>query len=140
MRAFRSGIAAVLVLLAGAVGWSGPNPAEYKRISQCVLVRERQSLVGTKVQLTGEFLGGGNFCYKVPKVNIHTKNYLCFAVGKTCIIRLYLKKDDPGMDLLFRLEPGDEVTAYGTFDYMGTDYNYMILDGITVKKKSTAPP
>ena len=140
MGAVRGVIATALVLWVAAVCWSGPNPADYKRITQCVLVRERQSLVGTKVQLTGEFLGGGNFCYKVPKVNIHTKDYLCFAVGKTCMIRLYLKKDDPGMDLLFRLEPGDEVTAYGTFDYLGTDYNYMILDGISVNKKGTVPP
>jgi hypothetical protein len=123
------------LLLFQAVGWSELNPDTYKRISQCVLVRERRSLVGEKVQLTGRFAGGSKFCYKVKKAKINTKDYLCFAVGTNCMIRLYLKKNHPNMDLLLHLKSGDEVTAYGTFDYMGLDYNYMVLDGISVKAK-----
>lgn len=124
-----------VLCLSEVTGWSELNPSEYKRISQCVLVRERRSLVGERVQLTGEFVGGGKFCYKVQKAKIHTKDYLCFAVGKSCMIRLYLKKSHPDMNLLLDLKPGDQVTAYGVFDYMGTDYNYMVLDGISVKRK-----
>jgi hypothetical protein len=122
----------LIPLLFGLVG-SGPaalNPDEYERISQCVLVRERAGLSGKKVRLTGNYLEGSSFCHIIRKAGINTRDYDCFALGEPCILRLYLHNQHPQIDLLRSLKKGDKVTAYGVFDYEGTDYNYMILDGI----------
>ncbi len=134
----RSAVGLIALLLATVAGSGEINPAKYVKISQCILVRERQSLVGEKVQLTGKFLEGSNFCE--TRRGINTKDYVCFALGKPCIIRLYLKKDNPQVDLLFSLKPGDELTAYGTFNYAGSDYNYVIVDAIAVPPKPSAAP
>lgn len=126
----------LLPLVLGLLG-SGPaplNPDEYERISQCVLVRERGGLSGQKVQLTGAYLAGSQFCHLIRKAGIHTRDYECFALGKPCIFRLYLHKDHPQAELLRSLNDGDKVTAYGVFDYEGSDYNYVILDGIAVER------
>lgn len=130
MRKFAS---LLLLFLSVAPGWGTLNPDEYERITQCVLVRERSSLAGEKVQITGKFLEGSKFCYVIRKAGINTQDYFCFALGEPCIIRMYLHKEHPQMRLLLTLQNGDELTAYGTFDYMGLDYNYLILDGISVE-------
>ncbi|MHB8764712.1 MAG: hypothetical protein ACYDA8_10325 [Deferrisomatales bacterium] len=108
-------------------------PEQYTRISQCVLVRERESLVGQKVQVTGKFVEGSRFCYELRKAGINTRDYFCFALGEPCLLRLYLKKDHPQQEHFLALRKGDRVTAYGVFDYMGIDYNFMILDGISIR-------
>ncbi|HSH69942.1 MAG TPA: hypothetical protein VK997_08495 [Deferrisomatales bacterium] len=108
------------------------NPEEYQRISQCVLARERADLAGQKVQLTGTYLEGSPFCHVIRKAGIHTRDYECFALGKPCIVRLYLHKDHPQAELLRSLQNGAKVTAYGVFDFEGSDYNYVILDGIAL--------
>lgn len=77
---------------------------------------------------------GSKFCYDLRQTGINTRDYACFALGEPCLIRLYLKKDHPQFDLLDSLKNGDKVTAYGTFDYIGASYNYMILDGIRAGK------
>ena len=110
------------------------NPEEYQRISQCVLARERDGLAGQKVQLTGTYLEGSPFCHIIRKAGIHTRDYECFALGEPCIFRLYLHKDHSQAELLRSLEKGVKVTAYGVFDYEGSDYNYLILDGIAVER------
>ena len=126
----------LLPLLLGLMG-SGPatlNPEEYQRISQCVLAREREDLAGQKVQLTGTYLEGSPFCHVIRKAGIHTRDYKCFALGEPCILRLYLHKDHPQAELLRSVKDGVKVTAYGVFDYEGSDYNYLILDGIAVDR------
>ena len=125
----------VLVLLPVVAGWGGLNPDEYERISQCVLVRERASLAGEKVQITGKYLQGSEFCHIIRKAGIDTRDYVCFALGKPCVLRMYLHKEHPQAELLRTVENGYEMTAYGIFDYLGLDYNYLILDGISVKAR-----
>ena len=132
----RTGLWVLLALLAGLLG-SGPaplDPEEYQRISQCVLVRERAGLSGQKVQLTGTYLEGSPFCHIIRKAGINTRDYHCFALGKPCVLRLYLHKEHPQAKLLRSLEDGDKVTAFGVFDYEGLDYNYVILDGIATER------
>jgi hypothetical protein len=124
-----------LVLLSATPGWGELNPDEYERISQCVLVRERAALTGEKVQITGLYLEGSEFCHVIRKAGIDTRDYVCFALGKVCVIRMYLHNEHPQIPLLRTLENGDKMTAYGIFDYMGLDYNYLILDGISVEAK-----
>jgi hypothetical protein len=121
------------VLFPAVPGWGELNPDEYERISQCVLVRERAALSGQKVQITGKFLRGSEFCHLIRKAGIDTRDYVCFALGKPCIVRMYLHREHSQIPLLLGLENDDKMTAYGIFDYMGLDYNYMILDGISVK-------
>jgi hypothetical protein len=122
----------LLVLLGG--GPAPLNPEEYLPISQCVLARERAGLSGQKVQLSGTYLEGSPFCHIIRKAGVNTRDYLCFALGEPCIFRLYLHKDHPQADLLRSLHNGDKMTAYGVFDFEGTDYNYLILDGIAAPR------
>jgi hypothetical protein len=133
-------VLSTFVLLSAIPGWGGLNPDEYEKISQCVLVRERAALAGQKVQITGKFLQGSEFCHVIRKAGIDTRDYFCFALGKPCIVRMYLHKKHPQIPLLLALEGGDKMTAYGIFDYMGLDYNYMILDGVSVKAEQGTQP
>ena len=55
-----------------------------------------------------------------------------FPLGKPCIVRRHLHKDHPQAKLLRSLQDGVKVTAYGVFDFEGSDYNYVILDGIAL--------
>ena len=131
-------VAVFLPLLLGAATGEREelDPEAYEKISQCVLVRERAGLSGQKVQLTGKFLGGSPFCHIIRKAGVNTRDYICFALGKPCILRLYLHKEHPQAELLRSLEDGDQVTAYGVFDYEGLDYNYLILDAIRVERNN----
>lgn len=137
-------VALVLTILTAVLGVFGSAQAElvpeqYTRITQCVLVRERQSLVGERVQVTGKFVEGSRFCYELRKAGINTRDYYCFALGEPCLLRMYLKKDHPQKDLYLALQKGDQVTAYGVFDFMGLDYNYLLLDGISVRVPRGGP-
>lgn len=125
----------IVLVLASVSAWPDLDPGEYTRITQCVLVRERPSMVGEKVQLTGNFVAGSKFCYDLRGSGINTRDFACFALGEPCLIRLYLKKDHPQIELLQTLRKDDVVTAYGVFDYLGSSYNYMVLDGIEVKER-----
>ncbi len=126
------GVVLGVLLALGVPGRSELNPNEYEKITQCVLVRERAALAGKKVQITGRYLEGSQFCHVLRKAGINTKDYLCFALGKPCILRMYLRKDHPQVALLQGLRDGDLVTVYGTFDYLASNYNYLILDGLSV--------
>ena len=126
--------------LAHNTGGSEVSLDAYERISQCVLVRERAALAGQKVQITGDFLQGSEFCHVIRKAGIDTHDYLCFALGEPCIIRLYLHKDHPQADAVRSLPNGRRVTAYGVFDYLGINYNYVILDGIVLPPEGSGKP
>jgi hypothetical protein len=111
------------------------NPADYKEATQGELVAKRDVYVGKKVQVVGIFqFAGSDFCYQIRKTKINTKDYFCFALGAPSVVRLYLKKSHPQADQLLNLKKGDKVTAFGTFDYMGADYNYMVIDQIAIEK------
>ena len=126
----------LVLLMLGAMG-NGPaplDPTQYERISQCVLARERATLEGQKVQLSGRYLEGSRFCHIIRKAGVNTRDYHCFALGEPCILRLYLHREHPQAEALRSLEDGEKVTAYGVFGYEGLDYNYVILDGIAVER------
>ncbi|MBI5015635.1 MAG: hypothetical protein HZB55_09125 [Deltaproteobacteria bacterium] len=111
------------------------NPADYKEVSQGELVGKRDVFAGKKVQVSGVFqFAGSDFCYQIRKTKINTKDYFCFALGAPSLVRLYLKKSHAQADQLLNLKRGDKVTAFGTFDYMGADYNYTVVDQIVVEK------
>lgn len=111
------------------------NPADYKEVTQGELVAKRDTFTSKKVQVTGIFqFAGSDFCYQIRKTKINTKDYFCFALGAPSVVRLYLKKSHAQADQLLNLKKGDKVTAYGTFDYMGADYNYMVIDQIAIEK------
>lgn len=126
----RRPLAVLSVVLLALVCQGEIQPDAYRKITQCVLVRERRELAGAKVQLSGRFVAGSRFCYDIGKTGLNTRDYICFALGKPCMIRLYLKKDHPQAELVSALQEGDQVTAYGTFGFLGSDYNYMVLDAI----------
>ena len=119
-----------LALPAGA----GLNPREYEPVSQTELIANKARYQGKKVQVTGVFLfTGSDFCYQIRKTKINTRDYFCFALGTPSLVRMYLKKDHPQADELLNLRKGTRVTAFGTFDYLGADYNYMLVDGFRVE-------
>ncbi len=110
------------------------DPSQYEKVTQADLMNQRDGLQGHKVQIEGPFLfTGSDFCYQIRKTKINTRDYFCFALGTPSLIRLYLKKDHPQADELLNLKKGKTVTAYGAFDYLGNDYNFMIVDGIEVE-------
>ena len=113
---------------------AGLNPREYEPVSQTELIANKARYQGKKVQVTGVFLfTGSDFCYQIRKTKINTRDYFCFALGTPSLVRMYLKKDHPQADELLNLRKGTRVTAFGTFDYLGADYNYMLVDGFRVE-------
>lgn len=113
---------------------AGLNPQEYEPVSQTELIAKKTRYQGKKVQVTGVFLfTGSDFCYQIRKTKINTRDYFCFALGTPSLVRMYLKKDHPQADELLNLRKGTRVTAFGTFDYLGADYNYMLVDGFRVE-------
>ena len=131
-------LAAVLfaLMLAPLVaGGAELNPADYKETTQGELVAKRDAFIGKKVQVSGVFqFAGSDFCYQIRKTKINTKDYFCFALGVPSVVRLYLKKKHPQADELLSVKKGDKVTAYGTFDSTGADYNFMVIDHLVVEK------
>ncbi len=128
----------VWVLAVWAVGVAGArgaiDPGQYTPVTQTELIANKEQFQGKKVSITGVFLfTGSDFCYQIRKTKINTRDYFCFALGTPSLVRLYLKKDHPQADQLLNLRRGTKVTAYGTFDFLGADYNFMVVDGFTVE-------
>ncbi len=116
--------------------WAGPSGEGdgYQAVTQVEVVGNRQAFQGKKVRITGSFLfTGSDFCYQIRKTKINTRDYFCFALGTPSLVRLYLKKSDPQADRLLNLRKGQRVTAYGTFDFLGKGYNFMVVDRIEVE-------
>ena len=125
------------MILCGFSALAEVNLADYKAVTQGDLVGNRDSYMGKKVQVTGQFLfTGSDFCYQIRKTKINTKDYFCFALEEASPtrIRLYLKKNHPQADVLLNLKKGEKVAAYGTFDYVGADLNYVLIEKIAVEK------
>ncbi len=121
-------------VLVATAAWSSLNPDEYVPVTQTELIARKKDFQGKKVSVSGVFLfTGSDFCYQIRKTKINTRDYFCFALGTPSLVRLYLKKDHPQADELLNLRKGTRVTAYGTFDFLGADYNFMVVDGFTVE-------
>lgn len=132
-----SAIACLCVLLALPVFSMGEgfNPAAYTAITQEVLAKDPAAHAGKKYRVTDPFqFCGSDFCVQIQKTKINTREYFCVTLGALCLVRMYVKKDHPDAPLVEKLKKGDRVTTYGTFDYMGSNYRYMVVDHLTVEK------
>lgn len=111
------------------------NPASYAPITQEDLVKDPAAHAGKKYRVTDPFtFCGSDFCVQIQKTKINTREYFCVTMGTFCLVRMYVKKDHPDAPLVTKLKKGDRVTVYGTFDYMGSNYRYMVVDRLTVEK------
>ncbi|MBE0617691.1 MAG: hypothetical protein IH608_07180 [Proteobacteria bacterium] len=128
-------LAALLLLLWALPAWAVEfRPADYQEVTQADLVKQAEEYKEKKVQFTGSFLfTGSDFCYQIRKTKINTRDYFCFALGTPSLVRLYLKKDAEQADQLLNLKKGAKVTAFGTFDSLGADYNFLVVDAIEVE-------
>lgn len=125
----------LILLLGTSPAWAAQiDPGEYRPATQAELVAKADTYVNQKVQVTGTFLfTGSDFCYQIRRTKINTRDYFCFALGTPSLVRLYLKKDHEQADELLNVRKGAQVTAYGTFDSLGADYSYVVVDAIEVR-------
>lgn|GEM_PF-1903744 len=111
------------------------NPDAYTAITQDQLVKDPAAHAGKRYRVTDPFqFCGSDFCVQIRKTDINTRDYYCVTLGSLCLVRMYVKKNHPDAPLVSNLKKGDRVTVYGTFDYMGSNYRYMIVDRLTVEK------
>lgn len=112
------------------------NPAAYAPITQPELAKDPKAHAGKKFQVTDPFqFCGSDFCVQIQKTKINTREYYCITLGPLCLIRMYIKKDHPDAEKVGSLKKGDILTLYGTFDHVGSDYRYIIVDRLVVVKK-----
>ena len=131
-----SAIACLCMLLTLPVFTMGEgfNPAVYTAITQEELVKDPGVHAGKKYRVTDTYqFCGSDFCVQIREKNIDTRNYYCITLG-LCMIRFYIQKDHPDASLAANLKKGSLVTVYGTFDYMGSNYRYMVVDRLVVEK------
>ncbi|MDA8121749.1 MAG: hypothetical protein M0Z38_04185 [Deltaproteobacteria bacterium] len=111
------------------------QPADYTPISQTDLVKNPEAHVGKKFRIRDPFqFCGSDFCVQIQKTKLNTRDYYCFTVGTICAVRNYIKKDHPDAQQVLKLKKGDVLSIYGTFDYMGSNYNYIVVDHVVVEK------
>jgi hypothetical protein len=111
------------------------RPADYIPITQVNLVKDPQAHAGKKYQVKEAFqFCGSDFCVQIHKTKINTRDYYCFTVGAICAVRMYIKKDHPESAQVLKLKKGDMLTVYGTFDFMGSNYHFIVVDRIVVEK------
>ncbi len=128
-------VACVTLLSAPPAAFGEFNAAEYAPATQAELVKAPAAHTGKKYQVTDPFqFCGSDFCVQIQKTKINTKDYYCFTLGTVCLVRMYIKKDHPEAPLVLKLRKGDMVTVYGTFDYMGSNYHYLVADHVVVGK------
>ncbi len=127
---------AIPVLMPATPAASGEfNAAAYAPATQAELVKTPDAHVGKKYQVTDAFqFCGSDFCGQILKAKINTKEYYCFTLGPVIFLRMYIKKDHPEAPVVLKLRKGDKVTVYGTFDYMGSNYNYLVADHVAMGK------
>ncbi|MBI5343308.1 MAG: hypothetical protein HZB63_08405 [Deltaproteobacteria bacterium] len=111
------------------------NAAEYRPITQTELVKNPEAYAGKKFQVTDTYLFcGSDFCADLHKTKINTREFYCFALGPMCLVRMYVKKDHPDAARVLEFKKGDKVTVYGTFDYLGSDYRFLVADRVVMEK------
>ncbi len=127
-------ILVALTFLSSGARAAEADPAAYQEVTQAELAGAPENFQDKKVRFTGTFLfTGSDFCYQIRKTKINTKDYFCFALGTPSVVRLYLKKDHPQADELLNVKKGAQVTAFGSFDFLGGDYKFLVVDRIEVK-------
>lgn len=110
-------------------------PSNYQEATQATLAKQAEASAGKKFRVTDVFqFCGSDFCVQFLKTKIDTRQFYCFALGEVCLVRMYLRKDHPDTALLLTLKRGDQVTVYGTFDNMGTDFYFMVVDRLVKRK------
>lgn len=125
-----------ILLMAPLAAFAELNPAEYKVATQAELVKAPDTHAGKKYQVTDPFqFCGSDFCVQIQKTKINTRDYYCFTLGTVCLVRMYIKKDHPEAPQVLTFRKGDKVTVYGTFDYTGSTYHYIVADHIVVERK-----
>ncbi len=125
-----------VLLLAPSAVFAEFNPADYKPITQAELVKAPGTHAGKKYQVTDLFqFCGSDFCVQIQKTKINTRDYYCITLGPLCLVRMYIRKDHPEAPQMLKLRKGDKVTVYGTFDYMGSNYHYIVADHVVVEAK-----
>ena len=112
------------------------DPSSYKPITQADLVKDSKANAGKKFVVTDVYqFCGSDFCYQLRDTAINTRDYYCVSLGPLCLVRFYIKKDHPDAEAVSNLKKGVKVTFYGTFDTMGSDFRYMIVDRFEVAPK-----
>jgi len=112
------------------------NPAAYTPITQTDLAKNPDAHDGKKYKVTDPFqFCGSDFCVQIHKTKINTREYYCITLGPLCLIRMYIKKDHPDAEKVGTLRKGDMLTVYGTFDHVGSDYRYLIVDRLESERK-----
>ena len=125
-----------MLILGPLTAFAEFNPADYRVATQAELVKDAESHVGKKYQVTDPFqFCGSDFCVQIQKTKINTKDYYCFTLGTLCLVRMYIRKDHPEAPQVLTFKKGDKVTVYGTFDSTGSSYNYVIADHVVVQRK-----
>ncbi len=129
-------VAVIAVALLGpAVAFGEFNPGDYKVATQGELLKSPEASAGKKFQVTDPFqFCGSDFCVQIQRTKINTKDYYCFTLGQVSLLRMYIKKDHPEAAQVLKLKRGDKVTVYGTFDYSGSNYHYIVADHVAVGK------
>src|SRR5512139_901149 len=126
----------VLLAVPGIARGEEFNPAAYAPITQTELAKNPASHAGKKYRVSDPFqFCGSDFCVQIQKTKINTREYYCITLGPLCLIRFYIKKDHPDAEKVVALMKGDMLTLYGTFDHVGSDYRYLVLDRLEVEKK-----
>ncbi len=125
----------MLLLLLPALAFGEFRASDYTSITQTDLVKDPEFHAGKKYVIRDPFqFCGSDFCVQIQKTKINTKDYYCFTVGTVCAVRNYIKKDHPEAQQVLKLRKGDMLTIYGTYDHMGSNYNYIVVDHVVVEK------
>jgi len=112
------------------------DPSDYRPVTQEELVQDPAANAGKKFVVTDPFqFCGSDFCVQIQKTKINTRNYYCITLGALCLVRMYVKKDHPDAAKVAELRKGDLVTVYGTFDYQGAGYRYLLVDRMEVSHR-----
>ena len=138
MKSFIVGLLVLTLSLCAfsGVAWSADGAGEetYIEVSQADLSKDMEKYGGKKVSVTGPFLfTGSDFCVNIRKTKINTKDYFCFALGPISLVRFYLHKKHPQAMEIINVKRGAVLTLEGTFDYLGQDYKYVVVDKFTVE-------
>jgi len=128
-------VPAILLLLLPSIVFGEFRPSDYAPTTQTELVKDPEAHAGRKYVIRDSFqFCGSDFCTQIQKTKLNTKDYYCFTVGTICAVRNYIRKDHPEAQMVLKLRKGDMLTVYGTFDYMGSNYNYIVVDRVVVEK------
>jgi hypothetical protein len=125
----------IMLVVIPCVSFADFRPGEYQPMTQVDLMKDPESHAGKKVSVSDTFqFCGSDFCVDLRKKNIETREYYCFALGPLCMIRMYIKKDHPDAAQLKDLRKGDRLAVFGTFDLLGSNYRFILVDRLIVEK------